>query len=341
MARTRQYKRLEKNAFSSFLQTMRRFFAAVGSVFSRLFKLFDSKLTIMVVPHAKGKVVNFQTNVFALALAVVLVVGIISSFVYFNRQAAGSGAEISRLMNENRQTLASLDELRDENNNLLQTAKRFRTSLSQALSLIGISQSGDIARASMNGGDLSSLFDTQEQAFGATQEANDIRLLNAYIENAIQPIEEIGKMLKNQETLFSDIPNIWPIKGGIGHISMQFGQNEHPITGQWYIHKGLDFSTYRSGDPIVATANGQVVTVGYDMSFGNNVIIKHKHGIYTRYCHLSRISVQKGQFVTQRQVIGNIGNTGITTGPHLHYEVHIGSDVVDPAKYVNVKLTTK
>lgn len=320
---------------------MRRFFAAIGTVFSRLFKLFDSKLTIMVVPHAKGKVVNFQTNVFALALAAVLVVGIISSFVYFNRQAAGSGAEISRLMNENRQTLASLDELRDENNNLLQTAKRFRTSLSQALSLIGISQSGDIARASMNGGDLSALFDTQEQAFGATQEANDIRLLNAYIENAIQPIEEIGKMLKNQETLFSDIPNIWPIKGGIGHISMQFGQNEHPITGQWYIHKGLDFSTYRSGDPIVATANGQVVTVDYDMSFGHNVIIKHKHGIYTRYCHMNRTSVRKGQIVAQGQVIGNIGNTGITTGPHLHYEVHIGSDVVDPAKYVNVKLTTK
>ena len=320
---------------------MRRFFAAIGNAFSRLFKLFDSKLTIMVVPHAKGKVVNFQTNVFALALTAVLVIGIISSFVYFNRQAAGSGAEISRLMNENRQTLASLDELRDENNNLLQTAKRFRTSLSQALSLIGISQSSDIARASMNGGDLSSLFDTQEQAFGATQEANDIRLLNAYIENAIQPIEEIGKMLKNQETLFSDIPNIWPIRGGIGHISMQFGQNEHPITGQWYIHKGLDFSTYRSGDPIVATADGQVVNAYYDPSFGNNVIIKHKHGIYTRYCHMSRISVQKGQLVTQRQVIGNIGNTGITTGPHLHYEVHIGSDVVDPAKYVNVKLTTK
>ena len=320
---------------------MRRFFAAIGSGFARLFKVFDSKLTIMIVPHAKGKVVNFQTNVFALALAAVLVVGIVSSFVYFNRQAAGSGAEISRLMSENRQTLASLDELRDENNNLLQTAKRFQSSLSQALSLIGINQSGSVSRASMGNGDLSALFDTQEQAIGSTQEANDIRLLNSYIESAIQPIEEIGKMLESQETLFTDIPNIWPIKGGIGHISMQFGQNEHPITGQWYIHKGLDFSTYRSGDPIIATANGQVVTVGYDMSFGNYVIIKHKHGIYTRYCHMSRSNVQKGQFVTQRQVIGYIGNTGITTGPHLHYEVHIGSDVVDPAKYVNVKLTTK
>ena len=118
---------------------------------------------------------------------------------------------------------------------------------------------------------------------------------------------------------------------------MAFGQNVHPITNQWYIHKGLDFSTYRTGDPVIATANGQVVTVGHDDSFGNYVIIKHKYGFYTRYAHLNTVRVAKGQQVTQRQIIGTIGNTGITTGPHLHYEVHIGSDVVDPAKYINIK----
>ncbi len=293
----------------------------------------------MIVPHSQSKVVNFQTNVFALCLGIVLIVGIISSFVYFNRQVAGSNAEITRLINENRQTLASLDELRDENNNLLQTAKRFQSSLSQSLSLLGINSSSSVSKASMNDSDLSSLFDTQSQVTGSTKEATDIRQFNSYLESAVQPIEQIGKMLESQETLFTDIPNIWPVRGGIGHISMPFGQNVHPITGQWYIHKGLDFSTWRSGDPIVATANGQVVTVGFDFSFGNYVIIKHKHGIYTRYCHMQTVRVKKGEFVSQRQIIGTIGNTGITTGPHLHYEVHIGSDVVDPAKYVNVKLS--
>ncbi len=339
MTKTKHYKRLEKNAVSSFLNVMQRGFGRIGRFFVKCFRICDSKLTIMIVPHSQSKVLNFQTNIFALAFSVILLVGIISSFVYFNRQAAGSTAEISRLMSENRQTLASLDELRDENNNLLQTAKRFQSSLSQSLSLLGINQSNSVAKASMNDSDLSSLFDTQQRVTGSTKEASDIRALNSYLESAVQPIEQIGKMLENQETLFNDIPNIWPLKGGIGHISMQFGQNIHPITGQWYIHKGLDFSTWRSGDPIVATANGQVVTVGYDASFGNHVIIKHKHGIYTRYCHMSTIRVKKGDMVSQRQVIGTIGATGIVTGPHLHYEVHVGSDVVDPAKYVNVKLT--
>lgn len=339
MAKIGHYKKLEKNIVSSFVTVLKSWFEKTARLFIRLFKICDSKLTIMIVPHSQSKVVNFQTNVFALCFGIVLVVGIISSFVYFNRQVAGSSAEIGRLMNENRQTLASLDELRDENNNLLQTAKRFQTSLSQSLSLLGIDNTTPVSKASMNDSDLSSLFDTQSQVTGSTREAADIRQLNSYLESAVQPIEQIAKMLESQETLFTDIPNIWPVRGGIGHISMAFGQNVHPITGQWYIHKGLDISTWRSGDPIVATANGQVVSVGYDFSFGNFVIIKHKHGIYTRYCHMQTVRVKKGEFLSQRQIIGTIGNTGITTGPHLHYEIHIGSDVVDPAKYVNVKLT--
>lgn len=339
MAKTRHYKKIEKNIASSFMSALKTGFSKTGHLFVSFFKICDSRLTIMIVPHSQSKVVNFQTNVFALCFGILLIIGIISSFVYFNRQAAGSSAEINRLINENRQTLASLDELRDENNNLLQTAKRFQSSLSQSLSLLGINNSSSVAKASMGDSDLSSLFDIQSQVSGSTKEAADIRQLNSYLESAVQPIEQIGKMLESQGSLFTDIPNIWPIKGGIGHISMQFGQNVHPITGQWYIHKGLDFSTWRSGDPIVATANGQVVTVGYDFSFGNYVIIKHKHGIYTRYCHMQTTRVKKGEFVSQRQIIGTIGNTGITTGPHLHYEIHIGSDVVDPAKYVNVKLS--
>lgn len=337
MARTRRYKKIEKNAVFSVTRLLGKIFGTIGRFFASIFKIFDRKLTIMIVPHSQSKPLNFQTNVFALILGVFLVVGLMSSFFYFNKRAVGSSAEIARLQNENRKTLASLDELREQNTDLLQTAKRFQSSLSQSMSLLGINQSSSTSKASVNGSDLSSLFSSNDLASGTAREAANIEQLTSFLEGAIQPIEQIGKMLESQGTLFSDIPSIWPLKNGVGHISMEFGQNEHPITGQWYIHKGLDFSTWRTGDPIVATANGQVVTVAYDSGFGNYVIIKHKHGIYTRYAHMNSFRVKKGQFVSQGDVIGTIGNTGITTGPHLHYEVHIGSDVVDPAKYINVK----
>ena len=340
MARIRHYKRFEKNAVTALLHGLQRLLNGIGRFFVKIFKICDSKLTIMIVPHSQGKVINFRTNVFALAFGVILTAGIVSSFIYFKKQDAGIKEELARSMKENRELLASFDELRDENNNVLQVAKRFRSSLSQTLSILGINQSDSVAKAAVSDSDLNSLFDTQESVTGSvsTKEASDMRQLSSYLESAIQPIEQIGKMLESQEMLFADIPNIWPVRGGIGHVSQPFGQTTHPITGNWYIHKGLDISTWRSGDPIVATANGQVVTVAYDSGFGNYVIIKHKHGIYTRYCHMASTRVKKGQFVSQRDVIGYIGSTGISTGPHLPYEVHIGSDVVDPAKYVNIKV---
>ena len=328
-----------KNSMSSFSKSSKEsIFNKIGKFFSKIFHIFDNKLTIMIVPHEKGKVVNFQTNVLAMCLAVVVVAGILFSFIFFNKHAVASSAEINRLYAENRPTMASLDELRDENNNLLQTGKRFQSSLSNTLSLLGIEQESTQTNSSLNNSDLSSLFSTEELSAGSIKETADIRQLTSYLEGAVQPIEQIGKMLETQNSLFSDIPSIWPVRSPQLHVSMPFGPNVHPITGQWYIHKGIDMSTWRSGDPIYATANGQVVNAFYDAGYGNNVIIKHKHGIYTRYAHMNTIHVEKGEFVSQYHVIGTIGNTGITTGPHLHYEVHIGSDVVDPNKYLNIKV---
>ncbi len=335
--RQRRYKRLEKNIVSHILRVISCFFSSIGQFFAKIFRILDGKLTLMIVPHSNGKVFSVQTNVFAVIFGALVIVGILGSFVYFNQKTALSGIEISRLRDENRETLASLDELRDENNTLLQSARKFQSTLSQSLALLGINHNEGTSSGVGRNSDLSSMFDTQDMEAGHLRESSDIKELTAYLESAVVPVEQIGKMLENQGAFFSDIPNIWPVKGGIGHISMEFGQKIHPITQQWYIHKGLDISTYRQGDPVMATANGQVVAVNYDDSFGLNIIIRHKYGIYTRYAHLSSSRVRKGDTVSQRQVIGNIGNTGISTGPHLHYEVHIGSDVVDPAKYVNIK----
>ena len=187
-------------------------------------------------------------------------------------------------------------------------------------------------------GDLSSFFDMRETYEGRLREADDARSLASYLSSAVEPLKEMGALLDSQSSLLTEVPNVWPIKGGIGHISMFFGETPDPFTGQIYVHKGIDLSTYRQGDPIVATADGQVVTVDFDENgFGNYVIIRHKHGFYTRYGHMQSFKVRTGQRVQQGEVIGYIGNTGRSTGPHVHYEVHIGSDVVDPYKFLNIR----
>lgn len=333
-------KKYEKRLASNVTRSFGSIFRAIGSFFVKIFKIFDSKLTIMIVPHSQSKVINFQTNIFALLLGFLLTGGVLFSFFYYNRRSISTNIEISNLVEQNRANLASLDELRDENANLFQAAKRFQSSLSQSLSMLGMTQISGNKTGSASNSDLSSLFNSKELASGSSREVADIKELTSYLEDAVEPIEQIGKMLKTQQKIFTEIPSICPIKSGNLHVSMSFGPNVHPTKGNWYIHKGIDLSTYRSGDPVLATASGQVVNIGFDNSFGNCIILKHNHGFYTRYAHLNSFRVVKGQMVEQGDIIGTVGNTGISTGPHLHYEVHIGSDVVDPAKYVNIKLTS-
>lgn len=341
MPRIRGYKRAENNAVRSIGNFFKHIFLAIWNAIVFVFKGGNRKLTIMVVPHSQKKVLNFQTTLFSIVLFITLLTGVASSFFWFSRKTIASEQNLAHLQSESREARASLDRLKDETGNLIKAAQNFQTAFSGTLSLIGLDTASTNTTNNIQSGDLTSLFNIKETAFGSVKEIAELQKLTSFLENSIQPIEEIGKLLDSQSNLFSDIPNLWPIRGGIGHISMVFGQNKHPLTGQWYIHKGVDLSTYRSGDPIVTTADGQVVTVDYDPGFGNYVIIKHKHGFYTRYAHMQSFRVKKGEYVQQGQVIGYIGNTGISTGPHVHYEVHIGSDVVDPMKYLNIRATSK
>jgi murein DD-endopeptidase MepM/ murein hydrolase activator NlpD len=306
--------------------------------------------TLVVVPHSEKKVYNFHITPLSIACFLLVLTGMLGVFFWYTLSYTGpvgnGGAKDSRL----KHTQASLDQLRDEIAHLLRQTRGFQAALSNTLSSLGVKSapltgspnSGAARSGAANSGavsgDLSSFLDIQETAEGTIKEVADIRNLAEYLSSAQEPIKEIGSLFASQSALLTEIPNVWPVKGGIGHISMYFGQNTNPFTGQYYIHKGIDLSTYRQGDPIVATADGQVVTVDYDQSgFGNYIIIKHKHGFYTRYAHLSSFKVIKGQRVQQGEVIGYIGNTGLSTGPHIHYEVHIGSDVVDPYKYLNIR----
>ena len=167
---------------------------------------------------------------------------------------------------------------------------------------------------------------------------DDIRHLAVYLSSAVEPVREIGSILDSQSAILSEIPSIWPVRGGIGHFTDMFGMTRDPFHGAPRMHTGVDISTYRSGDPVIATADGQVAYIGYEPTgFGNYIIIRHPHGFYTRYAHLLSFRVEMGQQIKQGDTIGYIGNSGRSTGPHLHYEVHIGSDVVNPLKYLNIR----
>jgi murein DD-endopeptidase MepM/ murein hydrolase activator NlpD len=127
------------------------------------------------------------------------------------------------------------------------------------------------------------------------------------------------------------VPSIWPLRG---QISAGFGQRLDPFSGEGAFHSGLDIRA-PYGTRVDSTAEGIVLHAGLDSGYGNEIIVDHGFGIMTKYGHLSKIFVVVGQEVKRGQVIGAVGMTGMTTGPHLHYEVLVNDTPVNPMKYLH------
>lgn len=145
--------------------------------------------------------------------------------------------------------------------------------------------------------------------------------------------EDIEKLIKNQGNKLNSIPAIQPISNKqLTRIASGFGFRIHPIYGIAKMHNGLDF-TAPQGTPIYATGDGTVTTAGAGTGTGNHVIINHGYGYETVYMHMVRIKVGGGAHVKRGEVIGWVGNTGASTGPHCHYEVHINGTPVDPVYF--------
>ncbi|WP_432474318.1 M23 family metallopeptidase [Amphritea sp. HPY] len=161
----------------------------------------------------------------------------------------------------------------------------------------------------------------------------DLLGLPATDEMTAQRADELT-VLANQRLFFlSSIPNGVPIQGI--RVSDRFGMRTHPIHKKRIKHNGIDFKA-NTGTPIYATADGVVEYAGYhkQSGFGNLIILQHSLGFKTYYAHNSKLKVKSGSFVSKGQLIGLSGNTGISTGPHLHYEVRRLFTPIDPEPFL-------
>lgn len=142
--------------------------------------------------------------------------------------------------------------------------------------------------------------------------------------------QDILHQLRTNQNLLAATPSIWPTEG---YITSRFGWRTNPFTGKREFHKGLDIAG-PLGTAIMAPARGKVISTGRDGSYGLSVKVDHGSGLITRYAHLHKSLVKVGQIVNRGDVIASLGNSGRSTGPHLHYEVQIGGMPVDPLRYI-------
>lgn len=146
-------------------------------------------------------------------------------------------------------------------------------------------------------------------------------------------LQELLRDIETQRDEIDRMPSVWPVSGRQGKMTSTFGYRKDPFTRRVRHHDGVDIAA-RTGTRVIATAKGKVVEAGYDGYYGYVVKIDHGNGLETWYAHLSQCLVKAGESVKRSQIVGAIGTTGRTTGPHLHYEVRKQGKPVDAGQYL-------
>jgi murein DD-endopeptidase MepM/ murein hydrolase activator NlpD len=164
--------------------------------------------------------------------------------------------------------------------------------------------------------------------------AKQLNNISARIEFQFNSYNNISSLIKGQDAKLACIPAIQPVSNKqLSRVASGYGMRIDPVYGTPKMHKGLDF-TAPQGTPIYATGNGVVKIAGASSGgYGNHVVINHGYGYETVYGHMVKIKVTTGQKINRGEVIGWVGSTGKSTGPHCHYEVHVNGDVVDPVYF--------
>ena len=170
-----------------------------------------------------------------------------------------------------------------------------------------------------------------------TAQKMDLLARRLYIQS--KSFDEVVELCKQHDEMLECIPAIQPVSNhDLKKTASGYGLRIDPIYKTVKFHSGMDFSA-NTGTPIYVTGNGRVIKAGWEGLYGNCITVDHGFGYVTKYAHMSKIIARQGQRVVRGEVIGEVGSTGKSTGPHLHYEVHVKGKVVNPVNYYFMDLS--
>ena len=294
--------------------------------------------TILVIPHGNVSIRRLSISCGLIALlsfcCITLIVG--SGFLtisYFNKSY--NELELTNLEQENRLLTGKLNTFENEVGQLNMKIEEIIAE-NQAFRLIAGLEMLDeeIIEVGIGGtlpGHYGELFEMDsELAKSLFAREDQVEALLRKADLISQSLHEAKESMEASADKWAHYPSIKPTTG---YISSFFGERRHPIFHMIQFHTAIDIST-ELGEPIMATADGEVLNSSHQVGYGLTIVIDHGYGILTKYAHCSKSEVRKGRKVTRGEVIGYVGNSGITTGPNLHYEVVANGKPQNPLNYI-------
>ncbi|HOJ92915.1 MAG TPA: peptidoglycan DD-metalloendopeptidase family protein [Dictyoglomaceae bacterium] len=285
--------------------------------------------TLVIVPHDASTTKARRIHISAVFIIVLAIIGLVSTSVILYRVASNKFNEVKHLevleqvTEKQKAQLREIETLRKKLKELEETEKRLKDTLG-IKGMIPLPKDTKPVYLGMDSFPDQSTFDFQRKIV-------EVKTLIGEKEKTVAQIE---KEVERRKSLLAVTPSRWPT---LGFISSGFGWRFHPIFKKKAFHSGVDIVAIW-GSPVYATADGFVAYVGWESGYGKVVKINHGRGIVTYYAHLSSYSVKTGQYVKKGQLIGHVGSTGTSIGPHLHYEVRRNGSPVNPNAYLSVDL---
>lgn len=299
-------------------------------------------LTVKIVPETTGDAISFRISTIVILFCVLLIGSVFVGFVHLHRLSADKPTVITEQQADLQNLQANLDEALQELHAILRASRPLEEELDIFVAGYTPQTSYQATPATLNRTQVADFYRdlTREERSPDTtlREVEELQSLITTLSETQNVLGQTRSLLATTESYLRDVPHFWPVVNGLGVVTMEYGPNLHPFTGQWYLHKGFDIAG-PVGLPLVATADGVVVESAFDLGYGNNIVIRHRYGFYTRYAHLNQVFVREGQRVSQGERIGTLGASGMVSGPHLHLEVIIGNEVLDPAPFLMISNT--
>jgi murein DD-endopeptidase MepM/ murein hydrolase activator NlpD len=307
--------------------------------------------SVVFVPPGGKQSVSFrltrvQFNMFVIFTC--FVVFGIGMFIYFSLYTSFDAREYKELQLQAQKQKEEIHRLQEEVDGMKDTIGSIIEKESVINSILGesIRKTRRYRRSVRESKNKSSRFDRSYKGLASASADSEKTAFDSslkkvtFYKSHLQKMEEsFTTHLENvqfQKDLYAYTPSILPLYGS---IRSGYGMRNHPLTGHRRFHRGIDIPSW-VGAPIRSTADGVVIYSGWARAFGNIVVIRHNMGFMTKYAHASKTLVNKGDFVKKGQVIAQIGQTGLSTGPHVHYEVLRWNKHVNPSPYLDLDIFT-
>jgi murein DD-endopeptidase MepM/ murein hydrolase activator NlpD len=283
--------------------------------------------TLIVVPHAKARFRKIQIPVrlakWVLGSVAVVALVVSGVLIHYTR-LAGEVYEARKLRVENQLLLNKTQEYELNAGRLQAQVKSLQSVVSKLGIMAGLDHSlPDTVNVGVGGA-------SGMEASAPRFEPGSLLAMEKSLTVLADRSAKLEEFYRDQSVLLSSTPSIWPVRG---YLSASFGNRIDPFTGQKDFHSGIDVST-PTGAHIKAPAEGVVISAAPQGGYGLSLVIDHGYGVVTRYGHMEGFAVRPGQRVRRGDLLGYVGNTGRSTGPHLHYEVWVREQAQNPIHFI-------